>query len=379
MTYSKTTWTNGVTPINETNLNKIEDELQTLEQDNVIVSSTEPVSDRRKVWIQKGKNLIKEFINGLELYSATGNTGVNADWCITDYIKIVPGQNYVASGLSSYNKWFYDENYSFISKIGDNPATAPANARYLRLNSTIAGLNNPILVQGTSTGTYEAYVNKKVCIKNDNDVYEDFYDENNIPENVTIITDDVNLNGVKKTGLYYFGVGHTYTNIPAGVNGWLRVMGGSSVAGAVKQIWYRHGTADTNDYETYVRTCADGTNWSNWTLFFTNKNTSGTPTYNTTYLNNVKRNAYVKNGNVVQLTFIGYISQAIPNGTTILSNIPSSAINGLRLITYTGSGEYSKTAIGGNAYFGENTTYIKSFGEVASKWLHIDLTYITSS
>ena len=53
MAYNKTTWTNGVTPINETNLNKIENELQTLEQDNIIVSSTEPVTDRRKVWIQK--------------------------------------------------------------------------------------------------------------------------------------------------------------------------------------------------------------------------------------------------------------------------------------------------------------------------------------
>ena len=178
MAYSKTTWTNGVTPINETNLNKIENELKTLEQDNIIVSSTEPVSDKRKVWIQKGKNLIKGMINGYELYSTTGNTGNNTDWCVTDFIEIVGGQNYAVSGLSSNAKWWYASDFSFISKTIDNPTTAPANAKYLRMNSTIAGVSSPILVQGTSTGTYEAYVNKKIYIKNDNNIYEKFYDEN---------------------------------------------------------------------------------------------------------------------------------------------------------------------------------------------------------
>lgn len=38
MAYSKTTWTNGVTPINETNLNKIENQLE-------ILSSTETVTN----------------------------------------------------------------------------------------------------------------------------------------------------------------------------------------------------------------------------------------------------------------------------------------------------------------------------------------------
>ena len=41
--------------------------------------------------------------------------------------------------------------------------------------------------------------------------------------------------------------------------------------GAIKQIWYRHGTANSNDYETYVRTLA-GT-WSNWVKLLNDKET----------------------------------------------------------------------------------------------------------
>lgn len=67
-----------------------------------------------------------------------------------------------------------------------------------------------------------------------------------------------NLNDYTTEGRYYFG--SAPTNIPAGVNGFLEVFVASN--GAVKQIWYRHGTANTNDYETYVRTYSN--DWSNW-------------------------------------------------------------------------------------------------------------------
>ena len=91
-----------------------------------------------------------------------------------------------------------------------------------------------------------------------------------MPANTKTINDNtVNLNDFIKDGSYYFpGANQTITNIPAGVNGWLRVME-SGVSGVVKQIWYRHGTANTNDFETYVRTCTDGTTWSNWTQIVT--------------------------------------------------------------------------------------------------------------
>ena len=40
MAYTKTNWVNGTTPINETNLNKIEDELVTLEDGSIVEKGT---------------------------------------------------------------------------------------------------------------------------------------------------------------------------------------------------------------------------------------------------------------------------------------------------------------------------------------------------
>jgi len=80
----------------------------------------------------------------------------------------------------------------------------------------------------------------------------------------TIIeTADTNLNDYTTEGTYFFSASYTPTNVPSGaVNGWLRVMKGSS--NWVKQIWYRAGTANSNDYNTYVRTYTSAGVWSSW-------------------------------------------------------------------------------------------------------------------
>lgn len=86
--------------------------------------------------------------------------------------------------------------------------------------------------------------------------------------NVTIANTD--LNDYTQDGVYYFGANYTPTNIPAGVNGWLKVMTGEQGGTiAKKQIWYRHGTANSNDFETYVRTSTDGSTWGNWNKYVT--------------------------------------------------------------------------------------------------------------
>ena len=37
--------------------------------------------------------------------------------------------------------------------------------------------------------------------------------------------------------------------------------------GAIKQLWYRHGTPNTNDYEFYARTYSS--TWSDWEKYVT--------------------------------------------------------------------------------------------------------------
>lgn len=86
----------------------------------------------------------------------------------------------------------------------------------------------------------------------------------NIPSMKTnIITqENTDLNDYITPGVYYFNQNYIPTNIPAGVNGWLVVY--QSAGTGVKQIWYRFGTYNVNDHQTFIR-IYDGTNWSNWT------------------------------------------------------------------------------------------------------------------
>lgn len=86
----------------------------------------------------------------------------------------------------------------------------------------------------------------------------------NANASATIITTaNTDLNDYTETGLYFFGTNYTPINIPTSlVNGWLSVI--KSIPNSfVKQIFYRGGTADKNDYETYIRTRVGG-KWGNW-------------------------------------------------------------------------------------------------------------------
>ena len=87
-------------------------------------------------------------------------------------------------------------------------------------------------------------------------------DNAKLEKTIVVTATNQDLNNYRTEGRYYFNVGNAPTNRPAGTNGELEVMIGGS--GLCKQIWYRHGTADTNDYETYVRTSTDGSTWSSW-------------------------------------------------------------------------------------------------------------------
>lgn len=155
------------TPRNAENLNKL---------NNVVISSTEPITGE-EVWIQKGKNLLSGIIEGYTLDGNGGITAYNGAY-ITKFIEVQPNTSYVASGFSNQYKEWYDENFAKISNVTDNPAISPSNAKYLRMNGT-GNIGNIQIEQGSTATSYEPYIDKKIHTKNDNDVYEEFYDETN--------------------------------------------------------------------------------------------------------------------------------------------------------------------------------------------------------
>lgn len=84
------------------------------------------------------------------------------------------------------------------------------------------------------------------------------------------------LNDYTDAGIYAFAQAYTPTNIPAGSNGWLVVIPWQQDSGTIKQIWFRHGTVGSNDFETYVRTKIGTNAWGSWSKYYT---TSNPPTY----------------------------------------------------------------------------------------------------
>lgn len=75
-------------------------------------------------------------------------------------------------------------------------------------------------------------------------------------------------------GVYTFATSYTPAHIPAGNNGWLVVLRWptSDSNATVKQLWFRHGSAGVNDFETYVRTKLGSNPFGSWSKFYTTSN-----------------------------------------------------------------------------------------------------------
>ena len=135
-----------------------------------------------------GKNLIdfSKVIKGYEL--DTGNLKVNANWYVTDYIKVKPNTTYTLSGTSStyFNEFTIDKTV-----IGPNNAstfTTGSNTYYLRFNSIIDGYATPQLEEGTTVTSYEPYIPSVKMLVNDltalnNSKLKGYTVEYNVPAN----------------------------------------------------------------------------------------------------------------------------------------------------------------------------------------------------
>ena len=168
------------TPRNAENLNKL---------NNVVISPTEPTTGE-EIWIQKAKNLFDGTKNS-GLLDDNGVIIANNDWFTSNFIKVSGSKKYTLSFDSTSNQqWkvcYYTKDNTFISfqygNISGNSVidlTTPSNCSKLRfaMRETL-NHSNIQLEQGDKT-TYEPYTPKKIYTKNDNGVYEEFYDETNL-------------------------------------------------------------------------------------------------------------------------------------------------------------------------------------------------------
>lgn len=73
-----------------TQINEAKEQLTNIEEEGIIVSPTEPMADRRKVWMQKGKNLFDKnnVTKGYFLHKDTGTATVSEGYSYSDYIYV---------------------------------------------------------------------------------------------------------------------------------------------------------------------------------------------------------------------------------------------------------------------------------------------------
>lgn len=167
-----------------TQINEVNTQITNIEQEGIIVSPTEPTENRRKVWLQKGKNLFDklshiEFNDGYRSWQ-DGKKRAVANFCGLK-IPVYENTQYVTSSDIIYteisNLCFFDKNMNFISgytfNTEDRSFITPSSCAYI----TIAILNTYDyfqLQQGSTATEYEEYVEPKTYILNDNNVYEEF-------------------------------------------------------------------------------------------------------------------------------------------------------------------------------------------------------------
>lgn len=145
---------------------------------DIIVSPTEPQTDRRKVWLQKGKNLFNgNIVDGYGL-NEDGTTYISSHRAITEFISITSNCSYCFSGATFKMVCVYDKDKNFISSLNGSVVytfSAPSNAKYVRLvfDNTV-DYSNLQVEYGTEETEYEPYANPTLFVKNDNGKYEEF-------------------------------------------------------------------------------------------------------------------------------------------------------------------------------------------------------------
>ena len=162
------------------NLNKLQQDIGT------VVSATEPQGNERlKVWMQKGKNLFDgNYKSGYGYDNSTGNVITLSTVYSNQSIITVPyGATKLILSKNGEGKntrfFFYDKNKTFLSSIvnNDGAVTIPENARYFNFQVGMNTVNNDftkIQVETENLTSYEAYVEPKIYVLNNNDVYEEF-------------------------------------------------------------------------------------------------------------------------------------------------------------------------------------------------------------
>lgn len=176
----------GDTPLSAHILNLMQTNIeQEINNSSIVVSPTEPQANRKKVWMQKGKNLLDNSLI---------DSSITADTSKYVYLKLKPNTAYtlsttVSKNLNNTADVFLISGHNTSGTTNENGAWN-GNARTIISDSsgylTVAYRKQSTskwsdlstylfqLEQSSTATSYEAYVEPKIYVLNDNNVYEEF-------------------------------------------------------------------------------------------------------------------------------------------------------------------------------------------------------------
>lgn len=176
------------TPLSAFTLNKMQDNI---EKSAVIISATEPTTNE-KVWLKKGKNMIRNFYIGEVYEEVSGTIDLSPQWARTDFIEVKQDTLYVFSHqIGSRNGRIncFDENKNHLGYINGEAITEPfkvlENTKYIIISAWWADMSADIetwaqLEQNTVATSYEEYIEPTIYCKNENGVFEEFIKKDNL-------------------------------------------------------------------------------------------------------------------------------------------------------------------------------------------------------
>lgn len=162
------------------------------EEDKVVVSATEPTGlNRKKVWFKKGKNLFDKTNYIIDSTNKIGfilNLKKGETYTVSSNLPLYVAKFAISSAAAGNDvgpqHWGQFTQWTFTA--GNNANNILNNILFLgtsinTITSNISDLDdyNIQIEKGSTTTTYEEYVESEIYILNSNDVYEKFEENKN--------------------------------------------------------------------------------------------------------------------------------------------------------------------------------------------------------
>lgn len=173
----------------------LQTQINQIREENIVVSPTEPQTDRRKVWFQNGKNLFDgQYDTGYGYSQETGKRIVLANIYSNKNLIAIPfGATKMClskNGIGiSVRIFFYDEDKNFITStaVFENPyiVNIAENTRYCNFQTATSNADNDFTNIQLEVGiddtiiptAFEKYIKDSIYIKNNHDIYEELINE----------------------------------------------------------------------------------------------------------------------------------------------------------------------------------------------------------